>query len=78
MVLRRIFGPKYKQLTRGWETFSNEEYKQEVHNFSSTRYYKNDQIAEIGIDGECRKYWKAEKYLQKFCRQIRDHFKGHA
>lgn len=31
----------------------------------STRYYKDDQIDEIGIGGACSKCRKAEKYIKK-------------
>jgi hypothetical protein len=45
-VLRRIFGPKRDEVTRGWRKLHNEE----LHNlYSSPNIIQNDQVKEDGM-----------------------------
>jgi hypothetical protein len=57
-VLRRIFGPKREEVTKGWIKLHDEE----LHNLYSfvlfTKYYYGDRMGEDVMDTECNIHGK--------------------
>jgi hypothetical protein len=62
-VLRRIFGPKTKEVAGGWRRLHNEE----LHNLYTSKIvlgWKEDMIGQ-----PCRKHGRDEKCIQNFNRK---------
>jgi hypothetical protein len=55
-LLRRIFGPKGKEVRRGWRKFSNEH----LHNILLIKYYRDIKIRENEMDGRFDKKIKID------------------
>jgi hypothetical protein len=61
-VLRRIFGPKRKEVIGEWRRL----HKEELNDLYSIKYYSGDQIKKNEVGRACSTYGGGERCLQDF------------